>query len=227
MASPILLAKAATLLLTDEDIQKKIGWMAVAALAPVILLVAFFCALGSATSEHNTSAVELCFNGGAIPDNVPEEYRLCLEMMQGSLSALDDVIAEINGQIEDGTGLDALQVKALFYALYFGVEDQPAARQFAGCFVTYEERARTVTTEDENGDPVESEESYTVAVPIGDMAQVYQNILSALGVEVTAEHQSSADDICPLVQYGYTGGGSDFAGADVPDSYTHIRAHDT
>lgn len=215
MASPALLARAASLLLTDEDTRKKIGWVVVAILAPIILLAAFFCALGSAAADHNTFAVELCFNGGEIPAEFPEEYRLCLEAMRDSLSALDSTVTEINGQMEEGASLDALKVKALFYALYFGAEDQPDVRQFANCFVTYEERTRTVTTEDENGDPVETEEPCTVAVPIQDMEQVYQNILSVLGAEVTAEHQNSADDICALIQYGYTGGNSDFAGVDV------------
>lgn len=83
MASPALLIKAGAALISDERIQKAVGWTIVAVLSPLILLVAFFCALGSGTSSHNVSAVELCFNGGTIPANVPAEYRACLEEMQG------------------------------------------------------------------------------------------------------------------------------------------------
>lgn len=214
MANPILLARAAALF-TDEDIQKKAGWVVVAMLSPLILLVAFFCALGSGTSEHNTSAVELCFNGGTIPANFPEEYRACIEEMQGSLSALDGVISSINGQTENGASLDATRVKAIFYALCFGAERQPGAQRFADCFVNYEVHTRTVTVENDDGTVGEEEESYMVAVPIENMTQVYLNIRSVLDLEVTPEHQSNAESIYSLIQYGYVADSdSGFVGGD-------------
>lgn len=208
MASPALLIKAGAALISDERIQKAVGWTTVAVLSPLILLVAFFCALGSGTSSHNVSAVELCFNGGTIPANVPAEYRACLEEMQGKLSSLDGAVTSINGQTENGTSLDSIRVRAIFYALYFGAENPPEVQWFADCFVTYEERTRTVTTEDENGDPVETEEAYTVPVPIEDMTQVCQNIRSALGTEVTPEQRTNADSIYSLVKYGWAGSGT-------------------
>lgn len=45
--------KAAILALTDENTRKKIGWVLAAILSPVILLIAFLCALGSGTASHN------------------------------------------------------------------------------------------------------------------------------------------------------------------------------
>lgn len=216
MASPALLIKAGAALMSDERIQKAVGWTIVAVLSPLILLVAFFCALGSGTSSHNVSAVELCFNGGTIPANVPAEYRACLEEIQGKLSSLDRAVTSINGQTENGTSLDSIRVRAIFYALYFGAETQGDIQIFADCFVTYEERTRTVITENENGDPVETEETCMVPVPIEDMTQVCQNIRSALGTEVTDENRRNADNIYNLIRYGYTGGSSSFAGADVP-----------
>ena len=218
MANPVLLAKAAATVLTDEKARKAVGWVLVAILSPIILLIAFLCALGSGTSSHNISAVELCFNGGSIPDNVPAEYRICLEDMRSRLVSLDEVVSAVNGQTENGASLDSTRVKAIFYALYFGAENQPEAQWFTDCFVTYEERTRTVTTEGENGDPVETEETYTIAVPIEDMEQIYQNIRTALGVEVTTEHQSNADSIYSLIRYGYVDGGigGSFEGAEAP-----------
>ena len=59
--------KAAILALTDENTRKKIGWVLAAILSPVILLIAFLCALGSGTASHNLSVVELCFYGGTVP----------------------------------------------------------------------------------------------------------------------------------------------------------------
>ena len=215
MASPVLLAKAASLLLTDEDTRKKVGWVVAMILSPLILLAAFFCALGAGTADHNTTAVEVCFHGGTIPDNVPEEYRVCLEAMRDSLSSLDEVTAGLNRQMEEGASLDADRVKAIFYALYFGAEIPGDLQSFADCFVTYEERTRTVTAEDENGVPVETEESYTVAIPIEDEAVIWQNIAAAMGVEVTAELQGNANSVYSMAKYGYTSD-SGFEGSDTP-----------
>lgn len=215
MANLALLARAAGVL-TDENTRKTVGWTVSAILSPLILVIVFFCALGSATSEHNISAVELCFNGGTLPESIPAEYRVCIEQMRERFAQLDSTVSAINGQIEGETSLDDIRVKAIFYALYFGAENLPEDQKFVDCFVTYEERTRTITTEDENGDPVESEESYTVAIPIVDIAQVYKNIRTSLAVEVTAEHQGNADSIYSLIRYGAVSGDISFAGSDVP-----------
>lgn len=95
------------------------------------------------------------------------------------------------------TALTRTRVKAIFYALYFG-EEQPSQRahkQYLDCFVTYEERTRTVTEADDAGNEVEVEETYTVAVPIRDLSVVYENIRSKMGTEITAEDQANATEI--------------------------------
>jgi len=207
LANPALLAKAAVTVFSDERTRKAAGWIVVVILSPLILLIAFLCALGSGATEHNISAVELCFYGGAFPDGTPEEYRACIEQMREKFSQLDSVISAINEQTEEGKSLDDIRVKAIFYVLYFGTEHQPEAQWFADCFVTYEERTQP-----------ETEETYTVAVPVEDMEQVYQNIRTSLGTEATAEQRGNADSIYNLIRYGYTGGGGSggFDGADVP-----------
>ena len=80
------------------------------------------------------------------------------------------------------------------------------------CFVTYEERTRTVTVEHEDGTITEEEETYTVAVSIEDLEVIYQNIRSTMGVEATEDQRSNAESIYSLIRYGYTGGSS-FEGA--------------
>lgn len=106
-----------------------------------------------------------------------------------SSGLLDEAIAGINEQTEDENGLDDMRVKAVFYALCSGAESlgQQDCRQFVDCFVTHEERTRTVTTEDEDGTVTETEETYTVSVPIEDLALVYQSISAAMGVEIPTE----------------------------------------
>ncbi len=216
MANPALLAKAAVAVLSDERTRKAAGWVLVAILSPVILLIAFLCSLGSGATEHNITAVELCFyDTVTIPADTPEEYRVCIEAMRDSFDRLDTVIAAIQENTEEGTSLDDIRVKAIFYTLYFGAEGHGDAKTFVDCFITYEERTRTVPVEGSDP-PSETEEDYTAAIPIEDLSAVWQNIAAAMGVTVTAEQQGNADSVYNLIRYGAAGGGSGFAGSDVP-----------
>ena len=215
MANPALIAKAAAIILTDEKARKAVGWTLVAILSPLILLIAFLCALGSGATEHNITAVELCFYDTiGIPAETPEEYRLCIEAMRASFAQLDIAIAAINENTEEETSLDDIRVKAIFYALYFGAGSHRDAQSFADCFVTWEERIRTVLVKGSDP-PEETEETYSAAIPIEDLGTVWQNI-AAMGVTPTAEQRSNADSIYNLIRYGAAGGGSGFAGSDVP-----------
>lgn len=216
MVNPVLLAKAAAAALSDERTRKTAGWVLAAVFSPLILLAAFLCALGSGTAGHNLTAVELCFRDTApIPEDIPEEYRCCIESMRTGFAQLGDAIAVINGSTEGETGLDDVRVKAIFYALCFGAESDMDAASFADCFVTYEERTRTVPVEGSDP-PAEAEETYTVAVPIGDLGTVWQNIASVMGAVPTVEQRDNADRIYSLIRYGYPSDGGTFAGADVP-----------
>ena len=216
MAAPAaMLAKIAAAALSDEDTRRKLGWIVAALLAPILLLAAFFCSLLSGSVDHNNSAVLLCFHGGDIPAKTPTEYVAYIEDMRRSFTLLDSAIAIVNDMVEDSDSLDGIRVKAVFYAIFFG-EDTPSKRahkQFVACFVTYEDRTRTVTA----ADGTEFEESYTVAIPITDMAEVYENIESVLYLEISAEQKSNADSVYNLVRYGVAGGSEGWIpGADVP-----------
>lgn len=216
MADPVLLAKAAATVLSNEKTRKAAGWVLVAILSPVILLIAFLCSLGSGATEHNITAVELCFyDTVTIPADTPAEYRACIEAMRSSFGQLDTAIAAIQENAEEGTSLDDIRVKAIFYTLYFGAESPGDAQTFADCFVTYEERTRMVPVEGSDP-PTSTEETYTVAVPIEDLGTIWQNITAAMGATVTAEQQGNADSIYNLIRYGAAGGGSGFAGSDAP-----------
>jgi len=215
LANPALIAKAAAIILTDEKARKAVGWTLVAILSPLILLIAFLCSLGSGATEHNITAVELCFYDTiGIPAETPEEYRLCIEAMRASFAQLDIAIAAINENTEEETSLDDIRVKAIFYALYFGAGSHGDSQSFADCFVTWEERIRTVLVEGSDP-PEETEETYSVAIPIEDLGTVWQNI-AAMGVAPAAEQRSNAYSIYNLIRYGAAGGGSGFAGSDVP-----------
>ena len=217
--SPALAIRAAASILTSEKSRKAVGWVAAAVLSPIILLLAFFCALLSGGAEHNRTAADLCFHGGAIPEGTPAEYRAYIEEMRDSFALLDAAIQTVEGQMEDGDTLDDIRVKAVFFALYFGAEipSAQAHQEFVDCFVTSGEHTRTVTSVDEDGNEVEIEETYTVALPISDLQQVWQNIQQLTGTEITPAQQSNADSVYNIVKYGVSTGTEGWIpGADVP-----------
>ena len=216
MAVPVAaLAKIAAAALSDEDTRRKLGWIVAAICSPLILTLALICALLSGSAEHNNSAVLLCFNGGNIPGKTPAEYVAYIEDMRRSFTLLDSAIASVNDMVEDSNSLDDIRVKAVFYAIFFG-EDTPSKRahkKFVDCFVTYEERTRTVSAED----GTTSEERYTVAIPVADIAAVYRKLENVLHLQLSEEQKSNSDSVYNLVRYGVAGGSEGWiSGADVP-----------
>ena len=212
------MAKAAAALLSNEKTRKGMGWAVAAVLSPIILVLALLCVPGSGAVEHNISAAQLCFGNGEIPAEVPAEYRVCIEQTRTSFAELDQIIADIQSNMEEGNSLDATRIKAVFFSLYFGGEAPPLT-QFAHCFVTSEIRTRTVTEQDGDGNDIEVEQTYTVFTPITDLDTVYAHITASLSVTATEEQKSNADNVYSLIKYGYpvTGeGGAVFEGTDVP-----------
>src|SRR5690554_6990796 len=77
MADPATLtamAKAVAAVLSDERTRKTVGWAIAAILSPFILMIVLVCSLLFGTTNHNNTAVELCFHGGVIPGSMPEDY---------------------------------------------------------------------------------------------------------------------------------------------------------
>ena len=208
---PVTIAKIAAAALSDERVRKGIGWMLVAILAPLILLIAVICSFASGGADHNNATVEACFYGTSFSAEVPAEFRSYVSEMQSAFSSLDSAVASVNSQMEDGS-LDPVRVKAIFYALCFGA-DIPAtatANNVVGCFYTIEIRTRMVQVEQEDGTITEEEEEYTVAVPVS-LESAYANLAALLGYAVTEEHRSNADHIYTMIA-GAVGGDGSYSG---------------
>ena len=186
-------AKLATLTLSGRNGRTVVFSVIAALVTPVILIATMIMCTLSGTADHNISAVQLSFHGGYLSSKVPAEYRMYIENMQDSFEKLDGVLNEINGMAE-AEEVDPYQVKAIFYALFFGKEyprmDEGDYRAFADCFVEYEER------EDEEG------ETYTVVVPIQSLNMVYGNLAAELNQEVSLEDKTNVQRIYMLAKYG-------------------------
>ena len=201
MAAPaaVLAVRAALAAATDKRSRTAIASVVAAILTPFILIVVVIMSALSGTTAHNNAAVDLAFHGGYLSSSLPADYRMYIEKMRDSFTDLDAALSDINAMAEGGE-VDAYQVKAIFYSLFFGA-DQPRMndgdyREFADCFVTYEER-----DDGEDG-------TYTVAIPITDLETVYANLSAALGQNITAENKSNAQRIYLLAKYGQVSPGS-------------------
>ena len=202
-----MIAKVAATALSNEKLRKGIGWGLVAALSPVILLIAALCSIGTGGADHNNQAVAAAFYGTSYSTEVPMAFRSHIEEMRSAFSFLDSAVASVNVRTEGGNSLDPIRVKAVFYALCFG-EDAPsrrAANRFAECFYTWETRTRTVEVESEDG-TVTSTEEYNVAVPVS-LHQAYANLEAELGRTITEDDKSNINHIYTMIA-GTEGGGS-------------------
>lgn len=202
MADPATIAiaiKTAIAAAADKRTWKAVGVLIAAILTPFILIIVLITSLLSGTANHNAAAVQLSFHGGVISGQVPENYRQYIEDMRKSFSELDASISEITPMIESGS-LDPLQVKAIFYSLYFGAESLRGIdyQAFIDCFVRYEERTRTWTDEDS----VEHEETYTVVVPLTSLPVIYEGLEEAQGLYISYEMQANASEIYYRALYG-------------------------
>ncbi len=208
---PVTVAKIAAAALSDEKVRKGLGWILVAILSPLILLIAVICSFASGGADHNNATVEACFYGASFSAEVPAEFRSYVSEMQSAFSSLDSAVASVNSQMEDGS-LDLVRVKAIFYALCFGA-DIPAtatANNVVGCFYTTEIRTRMVQVEKEDGTITEEEEEYTVAAPVS-LERAYANLAGLLGYAVTADHRTNADHIYTMIA-GVVGGDGSYSG---------------
>ena len=58
-----VIAKAAATVLSNEKLRKGIGWVLVAVLSPLILIIAVICSLATGGADHNNQAVAATFYG--------------------------------------------------------------------------------------------------------------------------------------------------------------------
>lgn len=198
----IAIAKAGIALLTDPKARKALGWILVAILSPVILLVAFLCCLGSGAADHNNAMVDYGFYGVDYTGEIPAEFESQMTSIRTSFASLDSAVAAVNATAESG-GLDPIQVKAAYLVLCAeGQEMTPET--FIGYFYTTEQRTRTVYAANEGGEVVSSTETYTVTVPRS-LASAFSSLSSALGREITAEEKTSVQEVYTKI----TGKGSE------------------
>lgn len=209
MAVPVgAIVKAAATVLTNEKLRKGVGWVLVAVLSPLILIIAVICSLAAGGADHNNQAVAAAFYGSSYSAEVPAEFRYHIEEMRTAFSLLDSAVSSANGQMDSGNGLDPIRVKAVFYALCFG-EDAPSARaanRFVECFYTAETRTRTVEVVNDDGTATTTEEEYTAAVPVS-LYQAYANVEAQLGRAVSEDDKSNIDHIYAMIA-GAAGGGN-------------------
>lgn len=185
MATPTVITlavEAAITAATDKRTWKVIGVVIASILTPIILIVIMIMSILSGGSDHNKAAIDLCFNGGSISTAIPAEYATRVQDMSNSLAVLDGAISEAEARME-GSALDNIRIKSIFYSLNFGAENlslsAPEARAFVDCFLVYED-----------GD----------AIPAS-LETTYER-LSLSGITVTVEAKANAQKIYERIAFG-------------------------
>lgn len=198
-----VISKAVGVLFTDKRTWTGIGSVLLGICMPVILAVVCIMNIAAAGTEHNKAAVKLAFSEESIPENFPNDYSRYVQQMRESFIGIDAVMVEIDAMAEDEVQ-DRNWIKAVFYSLYFG---SPRVRlsaeeylKFSECFISYEERIRTI----ENEDGSTMEETYLVSIPITNKVEVFEKLRETYGVEVTYEQQSNALNVWYLIEHGTT-----------------------
>lgn len=201
MAAPAvaLAVKASVAAATDKRTWKVIAVVIAAVLMPIILAVLLLMNFLSGGAAHNNDAVNLAFHGGTISSDVPTGYRQHITEMQNSFSKLDASLSQITPAPENG-GPDPIQVKAIFYSLFFGADSLKGVdyNAFVGCFVKTETSTRTV----QNSDGTQTQESSTVTITLASLPQIYANFEKALGKTITSGDEANATQIYYLIKYG-------------------------
>lgn len=195
----LTIAKWAVSLLSDKRIRKNIGIIIGVILAPIGLILICFTSSASAISEHNNAVIQTVFNQAEIPNSVPYDFEQYILDMQSNFKKLDIIISDIQQKIEVGS-LDPIQVKSMFFAVYFGMDTLSLTSEqltnYANCFVHYE------TIEVPNEDAEEGSISIEVAVLIDDITTIRKEISQAVGQTVTDEQIKNYRQIYKLVNLG-------------------------
>ena len=201
--SAAVAVKAAVSVLADEKKRRKAGRIIAAILSPLILALAAICCMGQGGANHNNAAVELSFSGGAVPTTVDAEFGDHIEAMQAALAALDSAVSSV--EAEGGITLDALRIKAVFYALRFDNDplslSAASARSFVDCFVAYTTETHT-ETDAKTGE--EYEVTQTVITPVS-LDTAYAQ-LAAAGMSAADDDRDNAAHIYTLLSPTSSGG---------------------
>lgn len=194
MALPAVAAKLGLALLGNTKEGKNVmKGMVIAIASPFLIVVVVICSIFSSTQSHNDDIVALVFSGGSLSSEYPPEYADEIVAIQSKFSEIDDLIDELEVEF-----LDAMQLKAYLFALYFGESSSVDVDEFVNHFIV---ATRTIEeTEDEEGEP-----QFTLTYgesAVTDMSIVYQSILDKTGHEVTEIQKQNALEIYYRVKYG-------------------------
>lgn len=189
-STALAIVKAAAALLSSEDGRKAIAWTLVAALSPLILVIAFLCSLGSGAAQHNVTTVDFCFHGGSLSENAPAEYSGRMSLIKNCFVLLDAAVQVANMDMLPGLSLDPEEIKSTFFALCSEEPNVVDAVRFVACFFISEERTRRVDV----GDGEEKIETYTVNLPVS-RSQAHSSLAELIGRPITEDDQSNIDHI--------------------------------
>ena len=217
MANPILI-KAAVAAATDKRTQKFMLSVAAGAIALILLPIFLVTAVMSSEAKGNQSIAEIVFNYERIPSRFSAEERDYIRKMQEAFEKLDIEINRKNREINDNdSSLDAIQIKAVFYVLYFGTDFSDLEDWFYEDFVSAFTEIRT-----------EDGAEKTIVIKVSE--KVYAAIADLIGREISQNERISINSLYWQIRYGYAvpGGNLGIPGEALDDeTFAKLMAEST
>lgn len=157
-------------------------------LTPFILTTVVITSIASGFSQHNRAAVDAVFNEEYIAD-VPYEYQNYIYEMNSAFKNIDKKIKKWNAILTLGS-LDDIEIKALFFSLYFANVGQYICEDFVKCFI------RVEITYDQEGNQI------IKYYPLHSY-EAYSNLEGLIGRNITPEEKANSQNIYNYIKYGY------------------------
>lgn len=205
----------------NDKFRKKIIAVLCIVLSPFALFIALLVGSADGVSQHNNAVVQAVFGQEELPDSAPLDFKIYIVAMQSCFKVIEENVTDVQKKIEEGS-LDPIQVKSMFFAVYYGEEvpdiSEEMIKKYVDCFVTYKtvdvpvvedeetDKSSAETTEDEisGRDDTKKEATVTkeIAVPVDDLDQVVLNISTLAGKDISQEQINNYEKIYSIVNLG-------------------------
>ena len=197
MANPIFI-KLAVAAATDKRTQKFMLSVAAGAIALILLPIFLVVAVMSGEAKSSQSIAEIIFYYERIPSRFSAEEREYIRTMQDAFKKLDIELDRKNREINDNdSSLDAIQIKAVFYVLYFGTDLSDMEDGFYADFVN-------AFTEIKAEDGAEK----TIVIKVSE--KVYAALSELIGREISQNERISVNSLYWQMRYGYAAPGGNY-----------------
>jgi uncharacterized integral membrane protein len=82
MSAAAIAVRVGAAAVSDKRVRTAFAVIVASMLMPILLIVIVIIGVANGAANHNNAALNLTFNGGVIPNSMPQEYRVYISEMQ-------------------------------------------------------------------------------------------------------------------------------------------------